>query len=61
MNQLSRFIIFLWCFSSFSSLLHAQNNLNEIASDKSDAIKDKVIAWRRHIHENPELGNREYK
>ncbi|MFN4006035.1 MAG: amidohydrolase [Chitinophagaceae bacterium] len=25
------------------------------------AIKDKVITWRRHLHENPELSNREFK
>lgn len=25
------------------------------------AIKDKIIAWRRDIHQNPELSNREFK
>lgn len=24
-------------------------------------IKDSVVAWRRHLHQNPELSNREYK
>ncbi len=24
-------------------------------------VEDKVIAWRRHFHQNPELSNREYK
>lgn len=28
---------------------------------KADAIEEKVIAWRRHFHENPELSNREFK
>jgi len=28
---------------------------------KSDAIKNKLVEWRRHIHQNPELGNREFK
>ncbi len=28
---------------------------------KSKAILAKVIEWRRHIHQNPELGNREFK
>ncbi len=27
----------------------------------AEAIESKVIAWRRDIHANPELGNREYK
>jgi amidohydrolase len=25
------------------------------------AVNDQVISWRRHIHEHPELGNREYQ
>lgn len=24
-------------------------------------VKDKVVEWRRHLHENPELSNREFK
>ena len=27
----------------------------------SDKIESKVIEWRRHIHQNPELSNREFK
>ena len=26
----------------------------------SDEVEEKVIEWRRHIHQNPELSNREY-
>lgn len=28
---------------------------------KADAIESKVIEWRRHFHENPELSNREFE
>ncbi|MEL6557280.1 MAG: amidohydrolase [Bacteroidota bacterium] len=28
---------------------------------KAEAIEDKVIEWRRDIHQNPELSNREFK
>ena len=28
---------------------------------RADAIETQVVAWRRHLHENPELGNREFK
>lgn len=28
---------------------------------KVAAVKDSVVAWRRHLHQNPELSNREYK
>src|SRR5690349_23145979 len=27
----------------------------------ADRIRDKVVAWRRDIHQNPELGNREHR
>ena len=27
----------------------------------ADRIEEQVIAWRRHIHANPELGNREFE
>lgn len=30
-------------------------------NQKAQAILPKVIEWRRHIHQNPELGNREFK
>ena len=28
---------------------------------KANAIETKVVEWRRHLHQNPELGNREVK
>ena len=27
----------------------------------SEGVEKKVIEWRRHIHQNPELSNREFK
>jgi hypothetical protein len=32
-----------------------------LIDQKAEALLPKVIEWRRHIHENPELGNREFK
>ena len=29
--------------------------------DHADRIEQQVIAWRRHLHANPELGNREFE
>ena len=29
--------------------------------EQTDQIFDKVVEWRRHIHQNPELGNREFE
>jgi amidohydrolase len=39
-----------------SSLIHAQ--LNEAIFNE---IESKVVEWRHHIHQNPELSNREFK
>ena len=56
---------------SFISLLifisvrpYAQNDiikLKEKASTAADKIEPSCIAWRRDLHEHPELGNREFK
>jgi amidohydrolase len=37
----------------------AQNN--SVLDQQVKAVYPKLIEWRRHIHENPELGNREFK
>ncbi|TSD64845.1 amidohydrolase [Inquilinus sp. KBS0705] len=39
----------------------AQTALKTQVSKKADALKDKVIAWRRDFHEHPELGNHEVR
>jgi amidohydrolase len=54
-RNLSKFMLLALC----SSPLVAQTN-TEIAADV-DAIESKVIEWRRDIHQNPELSNREFK
>lgn len=44
------------------SAVNGQNHdlLAEVA-ERADAVEAKVIEWRRHIHANPELSNREFK
>ena len=39
------------------SLSAAQGRIDDLA----DEVEAKVIAWRRNIHEHPELGNREFR
>lgn len=41
--------------------LHAQSTASAMVDKKAAAIEKKVIEWRHHIHENPELSNREYE
>ena len=43
------------------SLVNAQTALKPAINQKSDALKDQVIAWRRDFHEHPELGNQEFR
>lgn len=35
--------------------------LDELIAERAAAIENKVIAWRRDIHEHPELSNREFR
>ena len=46
---------FFICFSISNN--YSQDNLEQQFID----IEEKVIEWRRHFHQNPELSNREFK
>lgn len=47
---------------SFSTNLSAQNGaLKEKIDQLANKIEPKVIEWRRHFHQYPELSNREFK
>jgi len=39
----------------------AEKKIHALIEQKSKALLPKVIAWRRHIHQHPELSNREFK
>lgn len=43
-----------------ASLAQTEKN-RQIIKSKTDAKEQKVIAWRRDIHEHPELSNREFR
>ena len=49
--------LLLFSFSSFSQTKDLRNKISKAA----DNIESKVIAWRRDIHEHPELGNHEVR
>jgi amidohydrolase len=54
--------IFLQTLLLIATSAFAQNDaLINKASQAADKIESKVIAWRRDIHEHPELGNNEYR
>ncbi|MEO6188235.1 MAG: amidohydrolase [Ginsengibacter sp.] len=55
MKKLLLPFLLLFSFSSFSQTTDVRNKITKAA----DKIEPKVIAWRRDIHEHPELGNHE--
>lgn len=56
MRKLFSFIILCTTVSSVSA-----QNIQQLIDQKAKALLPKVIEWRRHLHQNPELGNREFK
>ncbi len=55
-------LVFIALLNVFSIQLLAQkSNYSELIAKSADKIEQKVIAWRRDIHQNPELGNREFR
>jgi amidohydrolase len=44
----------------FNIALPAQNLVSDIDA-RAQAIQSKLTTWRRHLHQHPELGNREFK
>ncbi|HVK47264.1 MAG TPA: amidohydrolase, partial [Pseudobacter sp.] len=52
------FLLLLLIF--ISTIADAQPTTASIHS-KAEALKPQLIEWRRHIHQNPELSNREVK
>src|SRR5215210_7500935 len=54
--------IFLYSLLAISTCASAQNDvLKNKASQAADKIESKMIAWRRDLHEHPELGNNEFR
>ncbi|MDI5950652.1 amidohydrolase [Flavobacterium yafengii] len=49
----------LFIFSLFTSAQNAA--LKSKIAQKAASLESKVITWRRDFHQNPELGNREFK
>ncbi len=50
------------CLLLFSIGTQAQNNaLKSKITTKAASLESKVVSWRRDFHQNPELGNREFK
>jgi amidohydrolase len=60
-QPMKKIILFtgLFTFSLFTSAQNAA--LKSKIAQKAASLESKVITWRRDFHQNPELGNREFK
>lgn len=58
MKKAKHLILFILFF--FVKQSTAQD-LNTLIDTKSAAIQNQLTQWRRHLHQHPELGNREFK
>lgn len=54
-----RKVITLISFLCLTFAAWSQGTFTDMVNEKAAAINEKVIEWRRHIHQNPELSNRE--
>ncbi len=60
-HPMKKIILFTGLFT-FSLFASAQNEvLKSKIAQKAASLESKVITWRRDFHQNPELGNREFK
>ena len=58
---MKKIILFTGLFT-YSIFVSVQNTaLKATVAQKAASLESKVISWRRDFHQNPELGNREFK
>ncbi len=61
MNKAHHFLGII-AFSCFATMLFAQSSAQkQIVDSEANTLEPKVIEWRRHFHQYPELSNREEK
>ncbi|GAB3906054.1 M20 family metallopeptidase [Larkinella knui] len=56
---MSKKTVYALIYAIFPIVLQAQSPLKNQMNKLADGLEKKVITWRREIHQNPELGNRE--
>ena len=56
-----RFIQLTIILILFQVLKVPAQDISSVIASKAIAIQSKLVEWRRHLHQNPELSNREFK
>ncbi|HMQ07833.1 MAG TPA: amidohydrolase [Saprospiraceae bacterium] len=54
-------ISILFIFTFTAGITSQQSELYTAIAQQAEEIEDQVIEWRRHLHQYPELSNREFK
>lgn len=60
-NSTQRRLLYCFLIITIATKSVAQTALNPLIDSKAKSIEPKVLEWRRHFHQYPELGNREFK
>ena len=60
-GPLGRFALVAVAFASLPAGTASAQSVREAIERETSAIEPKMIAWRRDIHQHPELGNREFR
>ena len=55
---MKNFFFFIFCLLSFNLV---SNELKSQIDEDIQGVMTKVVEWRHHLHEYPELSNREYQ
>jgi len=60
-NVPSSYLFRVWVFLIFIPFFSQAQNYSAEINKNVQEVLPKVVEWRRHFHQNPELSNREYK
>lgn len=60
-KPMNKIYLFLLLLSSVSGIAQVNSKLQASIDKAAKEIEPKLIEWRRHFHQNPELSNREVK
>jgi amidohydrolase len=61
LSKMKRNIFYLFIILISNTVSAQSSDLKNKISQKANALESKVIEWRRDFHQQPELGNREFK
>ncbi|MCF0070432.1 amidohydrolase [Dyadobacter sp. CY261] len=60
-NKIFKISAAAFIVSLSGQMVHAQSPLSKSIDQKAATLEKKLVDWRRDFHQNPELGNREFK